>query len=438
MRIRFLDFIIMSRILLTLICSGFFANSIASNVELRKSKTYRIIVSTDIGGTDFDDYQSMVHLLLYADTLDIEGIISSPFGDGRKEHILESINAYETDYPQLSTYSDRYPTADSLRKIVKQGALDSPGPVGYNTATEGSDWIVECARKKDSRPLYVLIWGGIEDLAQALHDAPDILPKIRIYFIGGPNKKWTVDAYQYIAENFPTLWMIESNATYRGWFVGGNQSGKWSNAEFVNSSIKNCGAMGDYFYSKGKVIKMGDTPSLAFFLHGTPDDPTQPGWGGRYIRAWERPHKVYKRVTTEQDSIEQFGVLELRLAFNKRLTGNPTAEMEIDRSMKAQIQNDTVRFLFSPKNPSKYNYTIKSNINSLNMLSGCIKAYMPPASNRFSPSAHFPNWWTDDPYPEWMEQGQIGTQTSNCWSEEFLPDFARRMERCKTFSKSIQ
>jgi hypothetical protein len=226
MRSRFLDFIIMNRILLILICSGVFANSIASNVEHRKSKTYRIIVSTDIGGTDFDDYQSMVHLLLYADTLDIEGLISSPFGDGRKEHILEVINAYETDYPKLSSYSDSYPTPDSLRKIVKQGALDSPGPVGYNAATEGSDWIVECARKTDSRPLYVLIWGGIEDLAQA--------------------------------------------------------------------------------------------------------------------------------------------------------------------------------------------------------------------SNRFSPSAHFPNWWTDDPSPELMEEGQIGIKTINCWREEFLTDFAGRMKRCKTFSKSIQ
>ena len=27
----------------------------------------RVIVSTDIGGTDFDDYQSMAHLLVYAD-----------------------------------------------------------------------------------------------------------------------------------------------------------------------------------------------------------------------------------------------------------------------------------------------------------------------------------------------------------------------------------
>ena len=33
---------------------------------------HRIIVSTDIGGTDPDDDQSMVHLLAYADRFDIE------------------------------------------------------------------------------------------------------------------------------------------------------------------------------------------------------------------------------------------------------------------------------------------------------------------------------------------------------------------------------
>jgi hypothetical protein len=34
----------------------------------------RVIVSTDIGGSDPDDFQSMVHLLVYADVLDIEGL----------------------------------------------------------------------------------------------------------------------------------------------------------------------------------------------------------------------------------------------------------------------------------------------------------------------------------------------------------------------------
>ena len=55
----------------------------------------RVIVSTDIGGTDPDDFQSMVHFLLYADMFDVEGLISSPYGPGRREHILQVIDRYE-------------------------------------------------------------------------------------------------------------------------------------------------------------------------------------------------------------------------------------------------------------------------------------------------------------------------------------------------------
>ena len=42
----------------------------------------RVIVCSDIGGTDPDDLQSMVHFLLYADMFDVEGMISSPYGAG--------------------------------------------------------------------------------------------------------------------------------------------------------------------------------------------------------------------------------------------------------------------------------------------------------------------------------------------------------------------
>ena len=157
------------------------------------------------------------------------------------------IDRYEQDYANLRTYSDRYPAPDALRAITKQGAVDSPGPAGFGAPTEGSDWIVRCARRDDPRPLYVLVWGGIEDLAQALHDAPDILPKLRVYFIGGPNKMWSVDAYNYIEENHPDLWIIEANSTYRGWFVGGDQAGEWGNTAFVAAHVAGRGALGEFF-----------------------------------------------------------------------------------------------------------------------------------------------------------------------------------------------
>lgn len=77
------------------------------------------------------------------------------------------------------------------------------------------------ARRQSDRPLWILVWGTLEDVAQALHDAPDIKDKIRIYYIGGPNKKWGVNSYAYIAENFLDVWMIENNATYRGLIADG-------------------------------------------------------------------------------------------------------------------------------------------------------------------------------------------------------------------------
>ncbi len=188
-------------------------------------KRHRVVVSTDIGGTDPDDFQSMVHLLVYSDVLDIEGLISSPYGEGRKQDILDVIDCYDKDYANLKTYSDKYPTPDALRAITKQGETEIAPYAGVRASTEGSRWLIECARRDDPRPLHVLVWGGIEDLAQALHDAPDILPKLRVYYIGGPNKKWGPNAYQYIVDHHPKLWIIEANATYRGWFTGGNQSG---------------------------------------------------------------------------------------------------------------------------------------------------------------------------------------------------------------------
>ena len=152
----------------------------------------RVIVSTDIGGTDFDDFQSLVHLLVNSDRIELEGMIASPYGPARnrKQHLLRIVDAYARDYPNLRTYSDAYPAPEQLRAITKQGGSDAAGLRGWGTPTEGSDWIIRYAHRPDPRPLWLLVWGGIDDLAQALHDDPTIKPALRVYFIGGPNKKW--------------------------------------------------------------------------------------------------------------------------------------------------------------------------------------------------------------------------------------------------------
>lgn len=400
------------------------------------AQRYRVVVSSDIGGTDFDDYQSMAHLLVYADELDLEGLISSPYGPGRKQHILTAIDAYEKDFPNLSTYSARYPAPPTLRAIAKQGALESSGPAGFAMPSEGSEWIVRCARRDDPRPLHVLVWGGIDDLAQALHDAPDIVPKLRVHFIGGPNKKWSVNAYQYIATNCKTLWMIESNETYRGWFVGGDQTGEWKNDAFVKTHVAGHGFLGAYSATLGPTLKMGDSPSLARLLSaspGDPADPAKPGWGGQFTRAWGRPHAVYRRLTTARDTLEEFGVLELVLPLGPNASDTATVVMVAENlSLPGLIDRNanTVTIFFSPKTVGLSGYALKSGIATLDGKTGALTAIRPPAANKAHPAPDRPNWWTDDPSPELMESGFIGIKSVNRYRVDYLRDFAARMDRC--------
>ena len=123
------------------------------NVGALSGERYRVIVTTDIGGSDPDDFQSMAHYLLYSDLFDTEGLISSAWGPGRAQDIFTAIDQYEKDYPKLLTYSEKYPSPESLREMTKQGAVDIAPYRGYTVPNEASEWIIRCAKKEDSRPL---------------------------------------------------------------------------------------------------------------------------------------------------------------------------------------------------------------------------------------------------------------------------------------------
>lgn len=394
---------------------------------------HRVIVTTDIGGTDPDDYQSMAHVLLYADVLDIEGLVSSPFEREGKAKILEVIDAYESDYANLRSWSKLYPTPDALRAITKQGGVHPAPYSGLRGTTEGSELIVSAARRADPRPLHIIVWGALEELAQALHDAPDILPKLRVHYIGGPNKKWGPDAYQYLADNFPTLWIIESNATYRGYFLGGNQEGEWGNAEFVKQHVAGQGALGTYFAEHlGGVIKMGDTPTVNWLLRGQPGNPALPGWGGRYVRAWDRPYARYHRLTTAEDRLEVFGILELVLPLSPAAPKQPEGRLVVTNQTLLGYPDGegNLRFRFCPRDPKLFSYEIRSNDPALDGKKGAISAYLPAPSAALTPSVRYPNWWTDDPSPAMAEGIHQGAKSVSQWREAYLKDFAKRLARC--------
>lgn len=425
--------------MLVLLGLAFFAPARALGEVKHSAMRPRVVVCSDIGGTDFDDFQSFVHLLVYADQLDIEGLIASPWGAARhrKENILKIIDRYAIDFPHLRTYSDHYPTPDALRALTRQGGSDSADLRGFGEPNEGSNWIIHCAHRDDPRPLWVLVWGGIDDLAQALHDDPSIKSRLRVYSIGGPNKKWATTAYDYIARAHPDLWIIENNSTYRGWFEGGNQTGDLGNAAFVSAHVKGHGALGDYFASINDGIKMGDTPSVAYFFgRARPaDDPSGESWGGHFVRAWDRPRVRFDHPPTAADHVQTFAIIELvyATAGATPASGTPTASLRIDRQEFPGFEDaqHVWHFLFSPKESKVWRYRIASNVPELDGESGGFTSDLPDPSLAQQPSAHYPNWWTDDPARRWREGTQPGAKTVSRWREAYLHDFAERMRRCQ-------
>lgn len=245
----------------------------------------RLFVSTDIGGFDPDDQQSLAHLLLYADILDLEGLVSSPPGPGRALHLYEGIDAYADDFPYLQVHSPNYPQPEQLRGLVRQGVIEAQPGETPEAPSEAARLLIQRAHHPDPRPLYALAWGALTDIAQAVHADPSIKEHLRLYSIGSWNTfHGDPRARDYLFRQHPDLWWIENDGTFRGMYLGGEQANDLGNLTFPASHIAPRGALGAFFMSKKADIKMGDTPSVLYFLCGDFSNPEGEHWGGRFLR----------------------------------------------------------------------------------------------------------------------------------------------------------
>lgn len=87
----------------------------------------------------------------------------------------------------------------------------------------------------------------MEDLAQALRDSPEIQENIRVYWIRGPNKKWSANSYAYIPANFPNLWMIEVNSSYYGFFSNNQLPDVIKTTDYFEKHIQGAVYLGEGF-----------------------------------------------------------------------------------------------------------------------------------------------------------------------------------------------
>lgn len=399
----------------------------------------RILVSTDIGGSDPDDNQSMAHLLMYSDKFNIEGLVSSPsYGNGSKAEILRMIDLYEKDLPKLAKHQNGLATPAYLRSVTKQGRHGNAPYVGYTAATEGSDWIIKCAKKKSKQPLWILGWGGLEDIAQALHDAPDIQNNIRVYWIGGPNKKWSANSYAYIAANFPKLWIIENNASYYGLFSNVKVLDSVNNSGYYGKYILGAGHLGKDFksYYKGEV-KMGDTPSLLYMMDGNPNDPLRESWGGSFEKFNHSPRIVFNRATTTADTVAFCSMVEFHFNGPEINVSADSVCFWMETPYKNSVQKWPGYYLgggryslkYVPKQAEVLKYTFASGIAGFPVQQGSLVVDNRwPGKRNDTDYKVGANWYTDRSDPQLYDGKIQGGKTVSKWRQDVLLDWAKRWE----------
>ena len=136
----------------------------------------RIIITQD---GEVDDINSLIRTLLYANDLDIAGIVqtSSVYHySGDEEHepyrwmgtdwMYELLDAYADCYPNLTAHDPNYPAAEELRQITVVGNVKAEGEM--EEVTEGSELIRECIMDDDPRTLHIAVGGGANTTARAL------------------------------------------------------------------------------------------------------------------------------------------------------------------------------------------------------------------------------------------------------------------------------
>jgi hypothetical protein len=259
---------------------------------------HRVVILTDMEA-DPDDTQSLIRLLLYANEIDIEALVATTSiwkqDNIRPDSIRRTLGKYGEVYDTLSQHADGYPEEAALQALVMGG---QPGygmaSVGAGLSTEGSDAIIRLLEAEDDRPLWISVWGGVNTLAQALHDiretragaeADRLISKLRVYTISDQD-----DSGIWIRREFPDLFYIVSPGEYgrSTWtaitraFPGFEDhiSNQWI-AENIQQAHGPLGA----HYPDVVWGMEGDTPAfLSLIPNGlnVPDRPDWGGWGGRY------------------------------------------------------------------------------------------------------------------------------------------------------------
>ena len=139
-------------------------------------KRARVIVNTD-AKNEADDQFAIVHALL-TPSFEVHGVIPAHFGERRTTESLKESREEVDRLLGLMGWAGRVRVADGAPRALPDEATPLPSP--------GSALIAEEALRDDPRPLHVLFYGPLTDMASALLEEPRIAERdVVVVWIGG-------------------------------------------------------------------------------------------------------------------------------------------------------------------------------------------------------------------------------------------------------------
>ena len=271
----------------------------------------RVFVLTDIGNEP-DDQMSLTRFLLYANEMNVEGLVATTSTWQREKVHTDMIELVLGHYgevqPNLLKHAAGYPTVAQLNALVAPGlASYGMAATGEGKNTAGSDLLVKAiARSTDAaHPLFINLWGGANTLAQALKDLSQqqsaeqvkaLTRNLVVYSISDQD-----DAGAWVREHYPDITYIVDPSSQNGedyaraTWTGISGDKYYRNApgadfttvsqHWLDENIRGKGPMGKG-YLQYLFIMEGDTPAFLGLIRNGLNSERNPGWGGwggRYI-----------------------------------------------------------------------------------------------------------------------------------------------------------
>ncbi|KFY85068.1 hypothetical protein V500_08724 [Pseudogymnoascus sp. VKM F-4518 (FW-2643)] len=264
-----------------------------------------VVVLTDICNEP-DDAESLTRFLLYANEFQIDALVATTSfwqqTSTHKQQIHQILDAYAEIQANLNAHvppSRQYPTAEALRRIVRDGLPEYGMTGARGPLNEGTELLIAAVDAIASGGhIWVLIWGGANVLAQALlqvqksrseTEVAAFSAKLRVYAISDQD-----DSGAWIRLNFPKIFYI---ASVHGWnayglaawtgisgesyyhFNPGGPDSSLVTTEWLKKYIQ-IGPYGKAAYPDLVFIPEGDTPTFLNLIQNGLTDPCHPGWGG--------------------------------------------------------------------------------------------------------------------------------------------------------------